>query len=794
MLMPDNVKLKVGIKSNKGIRKENNDDRVLIGMDPSANDWLFSPDQTQLGEFGLLIMVADGIGDSIYSGEGAQILCQTIKQLFDQTLELPPDDDELIRILEKYVHVANNRILWHIENQENIPSLGVSFALGLFKSNKLYLVWCGNARVYRYQENGVLGSYFTDHPQFELLTADHTIETEYKLFAPKTEIPPNANSLKQCLGESTQAIHIASRVLSFYQDDKFLFSSEGLSDVVSANELANILSQNGEPQDIAGDLILAALNASASHNTTVSVIEIIEGSPAPILKQKDKETLLNEAKAFFGLTSTLIDAPTLVVERKKILAFNKITEKKEDVPIEPMKVRTVFPDVEMQEDVPIESPIVSPTENPIVPLVEQADFEMIEPENTTSAHEISKVPNQADNTNKDVVHQNEAVKEPSKLRIKVTVYPDSESNEQVETSKPDSTKIEPILETPNEQITEPADSNPDFEKEELVDKESEENEDNVSESQLENQEEEISEEVFPITQIDMFGVEQTGFDEENEESKPEILYLNEQDYDEVESMEQLKPEDNSPGFFDALNMHEDQEGIDEKESAMDYDGEDSNTKNSIVDSLSSFIEMIKPRWPYIAGIVIILLIGMWICNNKEEKELVPGQLNGNEVSIPKPEIDTKTPKEDPENKQKQEKIESTEEKKEQTKVEPDPKKVEKKEEKPKAPAIVSEPEYDAKIQQNKHQLLDEIVALWATKKELCKRITTYRKNAPAKKQEKLDALVYDCTQLEQKFSSIYDEKSGYFRTVRYDFLIGTITNIKVSLKQTEDKLEAIRAE
>jgi hypothetical protein len=91
-------------------------------------------------------------------------------------------------------------------------------------------------------------------------------------------------------------------------------------------------------------------------------------------------------------------------------------------------------------------------------------------------------------------------------------------------------------------------------------------------------------------------------------------------------------------------------------------------------------------------------------------------------------------------------------------------------------------------------LLDEIVALWSTKKELCKRITTYRKNAPSKKQEKLDALVYDCTQLEQKFSSIYDEKSGYFRTVRYDFLIGTITNIKVSLKQTEDKLEEIRAE
>jgi serine/threonine protein phosphatase PrpC len=662
MLMPDNVKIKVGIKSNKGIRKENNDDRVLIGMDPSSNDWLFSPDQTQLGEFGLLIMVADGIGDSIHSGEGAQILCQTIKQLFDQTLELPPDDDELIRILEKYVHIANNRILWHIENQENIPSLGVSFALGLFKSNKLYLVWCGNARVYRYQEKGVGGSYFTDHPQFELLTADHTIETEYKLFAPKSEIPSYANTLKQCLGESSQSIHISSRVLSFYQDDKFLFSSEGVYEVISANGLASILSQNGEPQDIASDLILAAVNATASQNTTASIIEIIEGSPAPILKQKDKQTLLDEAKSFFGLTSTLIDAPTPVVERKKLLAFNKIKEKKEEVPIEPMKLRTVLPDVESEEDFPVEPmkvrtvlpdaelkedvPVSSPeeisTERPSDPIIEQEDNEIEEPENTAITNEISKVPIQPDNINKDGIHQNEPLKEPSKLRIKVTVYPDSESSEPPEGEKSDSTKIEPIIETPIEQSTEPADSNPDFEEvESRIEIESEKNEDEVSERQLVIQEEDIHEDQFTNSQMDMFDDDQSRSVENNEVTAPEILDQNEEDYDELELKEELVQKEDLHSFVGALDMQEEQTVIKEKESEMVYDEEDSSTKNSRPDSISLFIGIIKPRWPYIAGIVIVFMISMWICNNKEEKELVPGQLNSNETSIPKPEIDKK---------------------------------------------------------------------------------------------------------------------------------------------------------
>src|SRR5690606_2073074 len=113
--MSEPFKIRVGSKSNKGTLKSENDDRILIGMDPAANDWLFSPDPVQVGEFGTVLLLADGLGDNENGGTAANAICKTIKKLFDETLELPPSDDEKLRLLVKFFQIA----------QKQLQSLGI---------------------------------------------------------------------------------------------------------------------------------------------------------------------------------------------------------------------------------------------------------------------------------------------------------------------------------------------------------------------------------------------------------------------------------------------------------------------------------------------------------------------------------------------------------------------------------------------------------------------------------------------------------------------------------------------
>lgn len=342
----DPARIKIGLKSHPGHHNEENDDRVLIGMDPAANDWLYSPDEVLTGEFGSIIGLVDGIGKGKNGGKAASLVCNTIKKLFNETLELPPDTQELLRLLVKFFKIANQQLILKAREIPNLSGFGCTATLALIKDQILYVVWVGDCRIYRYAPKGVEGSYFFNHENLEQLNVDHNSRTEALTKALKKTDVTKPLERSRFFGQDHNDFEPGIAHYRLRKNDKILLCSEGCYDFVSENQIADTLKSDANPDILAENLVSMAYNATADKNITAIVVEVLNG-PIPSPKERlSNDQLLTKALA---LLTTELD--TNFVDKTKTSQ-----EERENNDLKPLKLRTVLPDDDevSREDSPIE--------------------------------------------------------------------------------------------------------------------------------------------------------------------------------------------------------------------------------------------------------------------------------------------------------------------------------------------------------------------------------------------------------------------------------------------------------
>jgi serine/threonine protein phosphatase PrpC len=777
----------------------------LIGMDPAANDWLHSPDETGLGDFGVLLMLSSSSHPVNGKQSASQLFCRVIKQLFDQTIDLPQDDQSIIALLEQYFVKAHQQLC----DPSNV-SLGTedrlaSAALGLIRQEKIYLVWVGNIKWYRYHSKGTTGSYFTEDARWQMLTVDHTDFMENILANADIDQPSSSESFTQQLGQLHSNPICSKRILPVYQGDILICTQDYLQRTVGEAAMLKQFEEGLDAQSLAARLESDLQHSQSSENHAVLVAEIIEAPIHPGFIPKDRNALLEEAIQYYGLPVPVVSVKRENSEKRKLLAFNKPKDKISDNEIEPMGVRTVLPyddyetassSDELKVETPMQMPVASnPDDMP-------TNTETL-PDAAVSASESSG----------------------SKLRIRLTVYPDPEDTDSVthlsgtgpENEHPLETlqgDPEQVLSIQNETIDVISDAheNPDLGNEKLP----------VSDATDESEimKDDTEENISTISEFDDFfsSPESLDHSDDDNSASQDISSSNEvalvdlnsdnesQHVEHLESVsveEHVSTEEEIEAESDEIESsnHDEQEDVFGAEVVFPEDQstegktEQSSDFEEEIDLGSDWMQSVKqvisaiPRWIWIGTAAIFIGIIWFLSLDSGNDQLVPAQKKENETTQSTGE--PKKPKNT--NEQQEEKtVSEAKPKKGETKTIDNPNIPVRKDDKKKIGSIETEPEYDAAIQQNKLQLLDEVNTLWSQKKTLCRKISSYRNNAPTRKQEKLDPLVYDCEQLEEKFSSIYDPKSGYFRTTRYDFLTGTLNNIKVSLNRAENRLDEIR--
>lgn len=241
--------LEYACTSNIGKCRMNNEDNftcmgTYLESDNTGTQELLSS-KTDTSVF-RLFGVFDGMGGE-YHGEIASYLASKRAASFKECSDNPIED--LINLCKD----ANEDICKYASENE-IPSMGTTAAILLFDKKRIYLCNIGDSRIYRYSEDGL-----------EQISEDHLGVAAFGIKPP----------LSQNLGIPEDELVIEPYTTSGYYNtgDKYLICSDGLTDMVTPEEVKTILHKNS-PSKAASILTDEALKNGGKDNITVIVIEI----------------------------------------------------------------------------------------------------------------------------------------------------------------------------------------------------------------------------------------------------------------------------------------------------------------------------------------------------------------------------------------------------------------------------------------------------------------------------------------------------------------------------------------
>ena len=149
-------------------------------------------------------------------------------------------------------------------------------AAGLVSSDdgdRLILVNVGDSRSYRLRA-GALVQLTTDHSVAEELVARGELSEE------EAAVHPHRHILTRALGVSPDVDVDVWEVVP-EEGDRFLLCSDGLTNEVFPDRIANVLSSTRDPQKAAETLVRMANESGGNDNATVVVLDVLVGDQAP---------------------------------------------------------------------------------------------------------------------------------------------------------------------------------------------------------------------------------------------------------------------------------------------------------------------------------------------------------------------------------------------------------------------------------------------------------------------------------------------------------------------------------
>ncbi len=263
------MKVYVNAVTDVGCKRPHNEDNFCVNRH-------FKPQEAPRDRFSVksthdtIAAVYDGIGGEA-AGEVASFIAAKTTARFDGFL--PEVNWDLI------LNETNERINAYAE-QEGI-SLGCTAALLYYRSGKVDICNLGDSRIYRYTD-GKLQKVSKDHTELQ-----RAIDMNLEGFDPeKSGI--RKNRLTKYLGiNSTSLNPFTVKNMEVSEEDLFLLCSDGLTDMVTEEEIQKIIAAE-KTEELAEVLVKKALENGGKDNVTVITVSFTsEKSFFAKLFQKD---------------------------------------------------------------------------------------------------------------------------------------------------------------------------------------------------------------------------------------------------------------------------------------------------------------------------------------------------------------------------------------------------------------------------------------------------------------------------------------------------------------------------
>ena len=210
-----------------------------------------------------MLIVCDGMGGAA-AGDLASAVASLEAKRSDRRLD---DPEDMLEALAGTIHRANSKLGELIDEDLSIDGMGTTFCGGMFNGHQLAVGHIGDSRGYLLR-NGELEQFTHDHSWVQSLIDEGKITP-----AQAATHPHRSLILKVLNGQAGFDPDLFT--LDLELGDRVLFCSDGLSGLISDDDIRRLLSQD-DLDDAVDDLAIAANEAGGHDNITLAVGEVVE--------------------------------------------------------------------------------------------------------------------------------------------------------------------------------------------------------------------------------------------------------------------------------------------------------------------------------------------------------------------------------------------------------------------------------------------------------------------------------------------------------------------------------------
>jgi protein phosphatase len=226
-----------------------------------------------------LFIVADGMGGHRAGDVASRLASESITEFFRRTesddvtwpfhfdTELSDEENRLLTA----IRLANRQIYEHSVRSRDLRGMGTTVVGALFSPKKqtMFIGHVGDSRAYRYRAG-----------KLEQLTRDHSLLNDYLAAMPdmpddqRSELPKNVITRALGMQDSVEVDLLSDEARI---GDVYVLCSDGLSGMVSDDDILRVVETFGEPREICDRLVTMANEHGGEDNVTAVVIKIVEG-------------------------------------------------------------------------------------------------------------------------------------------------------------------------------------------------------------------------------------------------------------------------------------------------------------------------------------------------------------------------------------------------------------------------------------------------------------------------------------------------------------------------------------
>lgn len=238
-------------RTDVGLRRKNNQDAHVAHPATDVEDWELR---------GHLYIVADGMGGHAVGELASKICVETVSHILLKDRRTPPE------AMRTAITTANEAIHDRGKHNRDFDRMGTTCTTLVLSQHGAFLGHVGDSRAYRIRRDRI-----------DQLTFDHSLEWEYKTRYPGRKddsfLRANKNVITRSLGPEENVRVDVEGPIPIFPGDRFLLCSDGLTGLVSDEEIGAIVRLLSVEKATRVLVDLANLRGG-NDNCTVIIVEV----------------------------------------------------------------------------------------------------------------------------------------------------------------------------------------------------------------------------------------------------------------------------------------------------------------------------------------------------------------------------------------------------------------------------------------------------------------------------------------------------------------------------------------